>query len=523
MALPKEPRQKMINLMYLVLTALLALNVSAEILNAFKTIERSLTATNKTIDVSTHTIMTSFEDKLKDNTSRAKAEQWYPKAQQAEQLSKSIYDYIDGLKAQILKNAGFDPTRKKDGQPDSTYKEDNQDVATHYMIEEGKGKELLARLDTYKKQMIALGAASKADSLRDLSVEISHFMEQINLTTPPTKAHAPDWQTAYFHMVPTVAAITILTKFQNDVRTSENRTIALFHEQVGKVEVRYDKFAAIVGQNSNYIMPGQEIEINAGVGAFSSAAAPTISINGQGAPLGPDGQAKLKVSGGGLGKHTVPVVISFKDQDGNMQTVTKSVEYTVGQANASIALDKMNVLYIGVDNPVTIAASGGGDDRIQPSIVGGGGSITKVGAGKYTVRVNSVTDDAKISVSVDGKLAGVSQFRVRTIPTPTATVGGYASGENINAGTFRAQAGVGAYIKDFPFELKYAVTSFTLTMDTEDGDIIEAPCTGNTWSPKAAAALKTLTGGRTITIDAIRAVGPDGASRKLPSLVYYIK
>src|SRR5215204_1001768 len=113
MALPKEPRQKMINLMYLVLTALLALNVSAEILNAFKTVERSLTTTNRTINESTETIMASFEEKKKDPASAAKANQWAPKAEQAIQLTKDINSYIEGLKGQIMKEAGFDPVGKK--------------------------------------------------------------------------------------------------------------------------------------------------------------------------------------------------------------------------------------------------------------------------------------------------------------------------------------------------------------------------------------------------------------------------
>jgi hypothetical protein len=124
---------------------------------------------------------------------------------------------------------------------------------------------------------------------------------------------------------------------------------------------------------------------------------------------------------------------------------------------------------------------------------------------------------------VDGKVAGVSQFRVRTIPDPVATVGGYASGDNVPAGAFKAQGGVGAYIKDFPFELKYSVTQFTLTADTDDGDIEEAACTGNTWSPKALSLIKGLKAGKLVTIDNIRAMGPDQRSRKLPSLVYYIK
>jgi gliding motility-associated protein GldM len=217
--------------------------------------------------------------------------------------------------------------------------------------------------------------------------------------------------------------------------------IQFCHNKVGEVAVRFDTYTAIVGQSSNYVMPGQDIEITAGVGAFSKAALPQIVIGGSNVNIGEDGTAKTKLPGGSNGDHSIPVRITYTDQDGKQQVINQEVKYTVGQANASIALDKMNVLYIGVNNPVTIAASGGGDDKVQPSITGGGGSIQKVGAGKYVVRVSSVTDDCKITVSVDGKVAGVSQFRVRTIPTPVATVGGYASGDNVAAGAFRAQAG----------------------------------------------------------------------------------
>jgi gliding motility-associated protein GldM len=269
-------------------------------------------------------------------------------------------------------------------------------------------------------------------------------------------------------------------------------------------------------------MPGQEVEIMAGVGAFSKAAQPQIIINGQGIGLGEDGQAKLKMQGGSLGKHSIPVVIRFKDQDGKDQTINKTVEYTVGQASASIALDKMNVLYMGVANPITVAASGGGDDRISVSISGGGGKLEKTGAGKYNAYVYSPSENCTITVSVDGKVAGASQFRVRSIPDPVGTVGNYASGDNVPAGAFKAQGGVGAYVKDFPFDLKYTVTSFTIAADTDDGDIVEATVNGNLWDAKALGIVRGLKAGKTVTID-LRAQGPDGRNRKLPSLVYYIK
>ena len=138
MALPREPRQKMINMMYLVLTALLALKVSSEILNAFKTVNRSLENTNTTVNKSTETIMKSLVDKLADPTTREKAEIWYPKAQQVQGLSKPVFDYIQKLKDRILIESGGDP---KD--PTKRFKEDNLDIATRIMIEKGEGKNLL--------------------------------------------------------------------------------------------------------------------------------------------------------------------------------------------------------------------------------------------------------------------------------------------------------------------------------------------------------------------------------------------
>jgi gliding motility-associated protein GldM len=510
MSLPKEPRQKMINLMYLVLTAMLALNVSAEILNAFKIVDSSLTTTNSTINSSTQTILASLNEKRSEPATAIKANEWYPKAQQAQVLSKAMNDYIQGIKNKILTAAGYNPAKG-----DTVYKMEDLDIATRIMINEKEGPKLKQKLEEYKAKLLAI------DPL--IAQEFKNTL-QVNTAMPAVQDKSNNtWELAYFHMVPTVASVTILSKFQNDVKTSENKVVAFCHEQVGKVVVRFDTYTAIVGQSTTYAMPGQEIEIMAGVGAFSKAATPSITINGTGASIGEDGAAHAKFAAGGIGNHSIPVTIRYKDQDGKDQVITKTIDYTVGQSNASIALDKMNVLYIGVANPITVAASGGGDDKVQVSISGGGGRLEKTAAGKYNVFVNSTTDNCTITVSVDGKVAGASQFRVRTIPDPVATVGGEKSGANVPAGAFRAQGGVAAWVEDFPFELKYTVTSFTLTADTDDGDIAEANCTGNAWSAQAQQILKGLKAGKTVTVDNIRAKGPDGRNRPLPSLVYYIK
>jgi gliding motility-associated protein GldM len=512
MALPKEPRQKMINLMYLVLTALLALNVSAEILNAFKTVDNSLDKTNSIINVSTDNLMESFESKLNEAKTAEKARVWYPKAQTAQQLTSAMYQYIENLRNEILKAADFDPARKKD----STYKEDNQDIATRIMIKEKKGEELRKKLEDYRKAILGLDPKVQAEYGNTLPVDVS--MPKVQNKNNKT------WEDAYFHMVPTVAALTILRKFENDVKTTENRVIGFLHNQVDKVAIRFNSYEPIIGQNSKYLMPGQELEVTAGLAAFNSENKPTITIGGSVVPTNEKGLAIYKAAAGTIGQHTIPVLVSYVDQDGNKQTKPFQVEYTVGQANASIALDKMNVLYVGVDNPISVAASGGGDDKVQVSISGGGGSIQKLGAGKYNVRVSSPTDDCIITVNVDGKTAGSSRFRVRNIPAPTGTVGGFASGDNINAGAFRAQSGVGAYIKDFPFDIKYDVVSYSISIDNDEGDIETAEVQGVYFTPRAKQIINNnAKAGRTITIDGLRARGPDGRVFKIPSLVYYLK
>lgn len=501
----------MINMMYLVLTALLALNVSSEILNAFKTVNKSLETTNSTVDKSTNSILTSLQQKLSDPTTAEKAQVWYPKALQAQGLSKSVYSYIQSLKDRILKEADGDPNN-----PEKRFKEDNLDIGTRVMIEKGEGPKLLKMLQDYRTSLLAVDP--------EIGNEFKTSLP-INLEKPKSDTKAGrTWEGAYFHMVPTVAALTILSKFQNDIRTSENRVVAFCHNKVGEVVVVYDTYTAFAATNSSYVMPGDEMEITAGVGAFSKAALPKITIEGSQVELSEDGAAHRKLTASAsLGKHSVPVTIEFTDQEGKKQVIKKDIEYTVGQSAASIALDKMNVLYVGVDNPVTISATGAGSEKLQVSISGGGGSLQNKGGGAFVARVNSVTDECWITVSVDGRVAGKSKFRTRTIPRPIAVVGGFESGANIPVKNFQAQAGVGAGIKDFPFELQYSVTRFTISADSDDGYIDDAQCTGNLWNAQARQLINNLKPGRTVMIDEIYATGPDGRSQKLPSLVYYIK
>ncbi len=246
-------------------------------------------------------------------------------------------------------------------------------------------------------------------------------------------------------------------------------------------------------------------------------------IEGSPEALGPDGAAhrNMKASAA-LGKHTIQVNIKYTDQEGNVKEIPKTIEYMVGQSAASIALDKMNVLYIGVDNPVTISATGAGTEKLQVSIDGGGGSLINKGGGAFIAKVGKVTDDCWINVSVDGKLAGKSKFRVRTIPEAQAYVGGQPSGTQVVAGAFKAQVGVQAGVKNFPFQLDYDVVSYTFTCDTDD-DIVSIPATGALFQGQVKSAIdRNVKAGRMVTIENIKVRGPDGRVTSVPSIFYYI-
>jgi len=508
MALPKEPRQKMINMMYLVLTALLALNVSSEILNAFKTVNSTLEKSNTTITNSTATIMNSLKQKLNDPSTSEKAKIWYPNAEKIQGYAAEVNTYIQGLKNDILTKAGGDPN-----DPNKKYKDDNLDIATRMMVDKGEGKKLLKMLGDFKTNVFSVDSAIAREFKSSLPIDLS---------IPQTQNKSnKTWEEAYFHMVPTVAALTILSKFQNDIKTSENKVIAFCHNKVGEVVYRPDAFAAIAVANSTNVLPGQEIEITAGVGGFSKAVHPVISIDGQTMQLSDDGAAHQKITASSIGSHTVNVNIQYTDQDGKKTTITKEIEYMVGQSNAAVQLDKMNVLFIGVDNPITISGSGS-VDQLKVTATGGGAVLSGTGA-RRTVKVNNENEDCLISIRTpDGKVTPI-KFRVRSIPDPNPMIGTFESGD-IQASYFRSQAGVRAFVKNFFYETQFNVTSFRITGDGEgfDNGIEEAMNTGAAWK-EALKIINKCRPGSVVTIDQIRAVGPDNRTRKLTPLVYYLK
>ena len=292
---------------------------------------------------------------------------------------------------------------------------------------------------------------------------------------------------------------------------------------IGKLESD-DSLGIAISQNSTYLMPGQMFELSIFTQCNQPYQVKTISIGGQVYKWKDDRVFTYGFPVASVGNHDIPISVQFTNKKGQAKTKAYTVSFTVGQANASVSLDKMNVLYTGIDNPIHIAAAGGSDDKLTVSIEGGGGMIAKLGSGRYNVRVNSITDECIITVSVDDKVAGRSLFRVREFPLPVGKVGRFESGDSISRSAFLAQSEVVAGMKDFPFDLHHVVTGFTLTIHQQGGAARTVNNKGGMFSMEAKKIMQeALLPGVMVTISNLYGKAMDGEEPRLLPLVYFIK
>lgn len=511
----------MINIMYLVLTAILALNVSAEILNAFKTVDRSLVTATGIANQKTDDIFKSFQKKKEDEKTREKAEKWLPVAEEAKKLSNEMYNYIEEMKKELKKEA----QGHKDEQGQEVYKEDDLEAGTRLFVEappegKGKGKEMFAKLQAFRDKILAVDSLilkepiSKEKSIRSL---VGPGIP-IDLSIPKSGAGNSDkqaWEFGYFHMTPAVAAITILSKFENDVKNTEAQVVEFCHKQIGEVEVIYDAFQAFAQSNTQYAMPGEELVITAGIGAFSKAAKPIITVDGANVVVKEDGTAEYKTVVSNSGSFSKKVRVTYTRPDGKPDFVDKEVKYTVGvPSGLVVSTDKTRVFYQGLANPLTVTG-GSGDEKVNVSVQGPGVTSSKTGPGAYTINCENLGN--AIVTATDGKNTQKITIPIKRVPSPTAKVGGQTGGP-IGANVFRVQKGVAAEMIDFVFEgVKYDVVSFTLVCTGkgfEESGLGYTEVSGPYFSAEAQALIKRCQAGSTVIIDDIKVKGP-GGTRKL--------
>ncbi len=550
MSIPKEPRQMMINMMYLVLTALLAMNVSAEILNAFHVVNQGINNSNISVNSKNEKSMKVFADQLE--IQKEKAKPFYDKASLAKKYTDDLCAMISGIMDEVVAGSGGwidknEQKQMKGWKPELGHLSDdkNLDVSTRLMLEEGKKADVLKKaiLDTRAKLLALIeNPADKKNFESQLPLNI---MENIKGQEGETKT----WEEANFHMVPTIACLTLLNKFQNDAKNSEAQVIDYLLSRINALDFKVDRMTAKVIAPSSYIMSGQEYKADIFVAAYNSTANPTILIgplnsnavkdgdsyketkenpvNGGGEKLEVElGMGKYKRTASGEGEQKYSGAVMITGPDGAPVYYPFESVYTSAKGSCVIAPDNLNLIYAGIPNPFSISVPGFSADKLTASASAGSFTGSK---GKYIANMpaNLVNTKIKISVTVKDQdkttKVGESEFVIKRIPDPVAQIGGKSEGD-MKTGEIRAVPGIGAVLKDFYFEgVRFDVVSFECVYIAKRQDAKITAVTGAKFSGAVADYLKLCKPGDQFIFRKIRAKGPDGTIRSINSIPIEIR
>ena len=515
------PRQKMINMMYLVLTALLALNVSKEILNAFVIMNDGLTDTRLNLEKKNSDLLKIFEESAK---TQPKYKAAYDKSKEIHVLADNLNKEIEKMKIDLLKESDGPETESVVGDKivlAKLGKKDDYDTPTRVMVggegnPPGKGVDLKKKLRDYVNTIM-----TKYIDPRDKEKLKSSVYINTEDKPDPEEPEINTWEAKIFHHAPMAAAIAHLSKIQGDVRKVESEAIGYLFSAVTARQVSFDKFKAMAIVNDGFIFTGSTTEMTIGLGAYDSSQKLKIKLNGNmvGEDKIKDGVAVIPISGSSVGEQTMKGEIFVFDPEKNAEVPYPfETRYTVGAPMATVSPTKMNVFYIGVDNPVDITVSGVSAANVLPSVTGG--SISGSG-GHYVVKVNGAPGTkAMVNVSAkmpDGttKAMGKMEFRVKRVPDPVAMYLG-SKGGPMPLNQVKAGQGINCVLENFDFDLKFNITSFTLGANI-NGNFMEESCAGPAFSGKAKDILGRLKTGNKVFFDNIKAKGPDGTSRTLQS------
>ena len=501
----QTPRQRMMGILYLVLLGLVALSVPDNLLDAFKNIKNSLDTSTSNVDKGIKTTYSSFENgKLKEQHDRAL--KYYNDAKKASGISTKLVDFIQGLRDQLTADGGgINPnTNDVDAR-------ENLDISPRVMIIGKKGEELRQMIQETHDNLVNL-----LDPKDRQGVSFS-----LNADAPPPSAGIQkSWEEAYFgDGIPLGATLTTLAKIQTDTKNAENEVVKRILSKVDQAQVNLDQFAAVAVAPTSYVLVGQPYTAEVFLTAYDSKLTPTITVGGSSLPT-ESGKGKYNGSTSSEGLHTWTATINVKQTDGTVKTYTTPAQtYMVSKPSAVVSPDKMNVLYIGVPNPVSVSAPGIAKEKLKVNMTGGSLSGSN---GHYVATVTSM-GEATISVSGElsaGKVSflGSSMFRVKRIPDPKPQFAG-KSGGNTSAANIRAQDRLFAKLENFDFDAKFNVTRFTLMIAKPRQDVVSYSTSGGELSGAMRSAMNSVTPGTTVVFKDIIAVGPDGTQRGLDPIV----
>lgn len=538
----ETPRQKMIGMMYLVLTCLLALNVTKEVLQGFVTINESIETTNSNFSANTSKMMSAFEDAIKNGQNEAKP--YYLKAKEVTQLSQKTFDYITTLKQNVQQYTedvkGSDTMKlarieKLDDYDKPTYlligPDETKPADTKYSAKELRKN--ITTLTTELNKMIDEMKDKKGTFLPEQDYLV--LKGKIKLFTPHDNYRDKDgkaigWEVKNFYNMPLAGVITNLSKMQSDIRNIESEMVTTFAAAAGKLNLKFDALQARIIPVSSYVQAGSPYTADVFLTASSSdfkednmqfILGDVDTITGklaEGAVILPieSGTGKINLPTSTAGHKEVNGWIKLKGADGFYKYFRYKNEYVVANSAAAVSPDKMNVFYIGVDNPLTVSSAGVAPTDLVVNVSGCGASIANNGNGKYTTKASStgtciVTVMARTATGL--KQQGPPQFfRVKRFPNPPLKVSGKSTYGNLEMKLADAKNmnTLGVDNAGFDFIAQFKMEKFSVC--TVIGGTASAPinCTGNQLSNEAREALKKLKVGSKVYFEDIKVQAPDG-------------
>lgn len=513
----ETPRQKMIAMMYLVLTALLALNVSVEILNAFLVVNDSMETTNQLFGKKTENLYRQFETQYTQNPD--KVGPYYNRAKEVKKHSEDLKQYITNLKYETIafsERISIEEAKKINLRDVDS--RDKYDQTTAFFIgqsedgSKGKSRELKEKILKFKEVVIKNVDPDKREHIK-LGLD----------TEGPFYNAAGDklnWEMYNFYHTILAADITILNKLIAEVQNAEQDIVTHLMSQISAADFKIDQVGATVVPKSQYVFMGDSYEAEVFVTAMDTKQDFTANIGGRGYSS-EAGKVKVQLPATSPGVKTVTGNVMFKSPDGEIKPYPVEFEYVVAPPTLTVSPTKMNVLYIGVDNPVSISAGGVSDAMISATI--SQGSILRSG-NSWNARVNQA---GKANVTVTAKTGdkirpmGTFEFRVKNVPSPTAyianTDGGIVAREMLGASAL-----IPRMPADFDFDLNFQITSYTFSGNRK-GDVIDYKGTGNRLTEEMRTFIKECKRGSKISFEDIYAKGPDGKNRKLNPIVITVQ
>jgi gliding motility-associated protein GldM len=566
MAGAKEtPRQKMIGMMYLVLTALLALNISKEVLNGFVKVENSLRTTQGTLNAKVNETSTELETKYLQNQEKVKP--FYNKAQQINATSEQLISYITEMKARIMaaSSSDYDDAGElnvsnflgKDENGMDTVlnlalipvKDEYQNLTTFVGMAEPKepaegpwtASELRQKIEAFRDQLKNTSVVDNQGTRRDLP---QYLKDQIDETFAlPTEIQEDEevsWEHANFYHVPLAAVMPLMTKMTLDIQDIQEDILSWLLGSVDAKSYKFTNLMPLVVPESNYILRGDSFRADVLLAAFDGTNPPDIYVDNKkwnerdsslleydgidALPIGDDGLGKLRIStrGMSLGESNYKGLIRFQGPDGNIQDFPYyTPKFTVAEPALVVSPTKMNVFYRGLPNPVEVSVPGVPADKIDVRITGNH-KIKKEADGTFTVTPG--TDrEANITVSAelpDGskKTLPPREFRVKRIPDPVPFfVGKTPSDRSIAKQALVGADGIGAQMVNFDFDVRVVVKSFSVSV-SRDGTLVEKKSNSNRLTGDMKQLFQRVSRGNVVYFEDIIVGMPDGTERQVAAM-----